>query len=491
MTDYKETPSGLLLPRTYTGDAIPDALARESVVSASVVTTSGFRTPTGTVLIPEETKQYGFRRVKLEDLNELPRARAINHLIQNTDSLRFAVDTYRDYSVQDFTIDAEEDSDFQIIDTFIDNFPKGRAGFLNYLKQLAYGRYVEGGIASELVNDDSGMPTKTVYVSPWTLAAELRSTPEIGEYYIYGQRKRGGGAHLREEDILEDEANPTNRFIYLPAHQNGDDPFGSSQVTPALFSISSMQDLLSNIVNFVQGQVFPKHVYSIDTKALADAGYTPAQISQAAKLATDLLTNTLNAADITEDVILSVPIVATLVGSLEKSGIDGAEMIIDIFERQQQRGLKVPRVLYGSRRSGSGLNDNESRVEWFAFFKRLYSGMTDIEAVADFHFDEILAIHGSLGSAHLRLSRDDPELKRYAAELFKMEMEGFAVLQKLGVLTREELRRKVIESQPAFNDLDMDLPEELKAMDAMALTGMQAMAGGSNGSDDSEGGNNE
>ena len=460
-------------------------LARESVVSASVVTTSGFRTPTGTVLIPDETKSYGFKRLKLEDLNDLPRARAVNHLIQNTDSLRFAVDTYRDYTVQDFTIDAAEDSDFQIITDFIDNFPKGRAGFLAYLKQLAYGNYVEGGIASELVfGGDMGMPIKTVYVSPWTLAAELRNTPELGEYYIYGQRKRGGGAHLRDEDILEDEANPTNKFIYLPAHQNGDDPFGSSQVTPALFSISSMQDLVSNIVNFVQGQVFPKHIYSIDTKALADAGYSPAQISQAAKFATDLLTEKLNAADITEDVVLSVPIVATLVGSLEKSGIDGAEMIIDIFERMQQRGLKVPRVLYGSRRSGSGLNDNESRVEWFAFNKRLNAGRDSIEAAVDFHFDAILAAQGSLGSAHLALTRDDPELERYDAELFKMKMEGFVELQSLAVLTREEMRRKVIESTPDFNDLDVDLPEELKAMDAMALVGMQAAIAGA---DDAEG----
>lgn len=341
------------LSKTYsvvamTVDPPSELLEMDELVRASVISPAYFRTPTNEIVVPDETKYNSSREISIEDLIRFPDASAVKYLIKKNDSLRFAVDTYVDYTVNDFTIDAEDERDYEIINTYINGFPNGRAGYLGYLKQLAYGRYVEGGIGSELINDEMGMPVKSVYVSPWTLAAELREDPVISEYYVYGQRQRDSNFELK---VLFDEANPMdNGFVFLSAHQTGDDPFGASQITPALFSILSMQDLLFSIVNLTKGQVFPKHIYSVDTKAMADAGYTHAQITAAANLATDLITNTLDAADITEDVVLSVPIVATLVGALERAGIDGAEMILDIFERMQQRGLKVPRVLYGGRK---------------------------------------------------------------------------------------------------------------------------------------------
>ena len=445
----------------------------EDLVRASVIQPQhSFRRNKNTIQLPDETKLYGFQRIKLEDLNTLPRSKAINHLIKTNDSLKFAVDTYVDYTVSDFTIATEEESDFQIINNWINGFPKGRAGFLKYLKQLAYGRYVEGGIASEAISNMQGMPMKATYVSPWTIAAELREDDEIGEYYVYGQRQYGS----EQLTVLYDEANPQNeanpgQFIYLPAHQNGDDPFGASQVSPALFSVASSQNLLSDIVNFMQGKVFPKHIYSIDVSALAQAGFTPPQISQAQKLASDLLKGTLDSADITEDVILSVPIIATLVGATERTRLDGIEMIMDIFERQQQRGLQIPRVIYGGRRSGGAtLNSDETRIEWFSFFKRIFAGMTDIEAVVKYHCDDMLMMHGSTGTGGILLDRTDPELQRYAAEQFKMDMEGFGVWAEMKsaygtpLFTAEELRRKVIQSQPMLNDLDLELPPELAEM---------------------------
>ena len=459
---YKKRALGLSVKKHEHVDI--DQLVRASVIQPN----HSFRRNKNTIQLPDETKFYGFQRIKLEDLNDLPRSRAINYLIKTNDSLRFAVDTYVDYTVADFTVDAEDESDYQIISNWINGFPRGRAGFLSYLKQLAYGRYVEGGIASEAVSNAQRMPTKAVYVSPWTLAAELREDDEIGEYYVYGQRQYGS----EQLTVLYDEANPENeenprQFIYLPAHQNGDDPFGSSQVGPALFSVASMQNLLSDIVNFMQGKVFPKNIYSIDVSALSEAGYTPAQIAKAQELATNLLKSTLDSADITEDVILSVPIVATLVGATERARLDGLEMIIDIFERQQQRGLKIPRVIYGSRRTGGAtLNADETRIEWFSFFKRIFAGMADIEAVVRYHCSDLLMMHGSTGEGGILLDRTDPELQRYAAEQFKMDLEGFTALAEmksasgLPLFTAEELRRKVIQSQPMLNDLDLDYPTQ-------------------------------
>ena len=92
--------------------------------------------------------------------------------------------------------------------------------------------------------------------------------------------------------------------------------------------------------------------------------------------------------------------------------------------------------------------------------------MADVEAVVRYHCDDLLMYHGSTGTGGILLDRTDPEMQRYAAEQFKMDLEGFTALSEmqsangLPLFTAEELRRKVIQSQPMLNDLDLDYPTQ-------------------------------
>ena len=458
------------------GKSVETGLAMEELMRASVISPTEYRPHQGTIILPDETKFTGFREITLQDLQALPRSKAINHLIKTSETLSTATEIMQEYGVQGFTVQGKDPQDVEIVENYIHNtFPKGAAGYLNYLKQLAYGYYVEGGIASELINDDMGMPVKQVYVSPWTMAAELRDDPQVGEYYVYGQRQQGSNFDLK---VLEDERDESKRkFIYLPANQKGDDPFGMSKVVAVLSSLTAMKDLVTNITNFMQGRVFPKHIYSLDTQAMKNAGFTTKQIAEAATLATDMITGKMSAADITQDIVMSVPIVATLVGALEAANLDGVDMVADIFERRENRGLGLPRVLYKPRSTGTSLNDSETRVDWLAIMKGLKSLRGSIEAVCEYHNSDVLAAYGSTGKVYTVLDTDDVELRRIFAELLKLEMEAYSEVKKLGVFTRKELRRKIIESQSMFGDLDVEMPDDplLTVEDFVAINGLGAL----------------
>ena len=208
--------------------------------------------------------------------------------------------------------------------------------------------------------------------------------------------------------------------------------------------------------------MFPKHIYSVDTKTLADLGYTKEQIEKVAKQATALLTGKLNAADITQDIVLTVPIIATLVGGMERANLDGTEMMADIFERQSQRGAGIPRTLFGSRRTGTGLNDNESRIEWGAWDISIESDQVLIADPISELFSLILQQHNNDSEVLLKLLNNDVEINRIHAEYFKMKVEAYVELKSLNLYTQQELRQKFNNSTKStfdFSDMETELPD--------------------------------
>ena len=84
---------------------------------------------------------------------------------------------------------------------------------------------------------------------------------------------------------------------------------------------------------------------------------------------------------------------------------------------------------------------------------------------------------GSTGKVYTVLDTDDVELRRIFAELLKLEMEAYSEVKKLGVFTRKELRRKIIESQSMFGDLDVEMPDDpmLTVEDFVAINGLGAL----------------
>ena len=298
------------------------------------------------IIRPVEVRQNASFKVTYKNLIGLSISEAVRLLVRLSPEMKSAVRIYSNFLIQDYELDSEDDTARMIIEEFIMKMG-GKAKFLAVLRQMAYGMYVEGGSCCELANNSQRMAEKIVWVSPWTLAAQKEEDDE-GEYWVYGQQSLYG----RLEPILYDERNPNPYFKYIPVDQQGNEPFGQGQLSPIVSSVTALNEIITMIAQYIQGRVFPKHIYSVDTKTLADLGYTKEQIEKVAKQATALLTGKLNAADITQDIVLTVPIIATLVGGMERANIDGTEMMADIFERQSQRGAGIPRTLFGSRRTG-------------------------------------------------------------------------------------------------------------------------------------------
>ena len=373
--------------------------------------------------------------------------------------MRAAVRAYTNFLIQDYELDTDDGVARTIIEEFIKGMG-GKAKFLAVLRQMAYGIYVEGGSACELANNKERMAEKIVWVSPWSMAAQKMEGDE-GEYWVYGQQSLYG----RLDPILYDESNPNPYFKYIPSDQQGNEPFGQGALSPIISSVTALNEMITMMTQFIHGRVFPKQIFQIDVGTLQKAGYTADQITKIAEKAQGLLEGRLNAADVTQDLTITAPIIATLVGALERGGIDGTEMMADIYERQSQRGSGIPRTLFGSRRTGSGLNDNESRIEWGAWDIFIESDQVLVTDPITELFSVILMQQNNHSMVKLKLLNNDVEINRIHAEYFKMKVEAYTELAKLNLYTREEMRRKFNDSTKStfdFSDLEPELPDELK-----------------------------
>ena len=426
----------------------------------------------------DKTKQFSAQRITLDDLYAKPIAEVLALLIQSSDVLSRATRIKIRYLVKKYSLESPENDQaaIDIIENFIDRMETSGKSFLGELKRIGYGIVVEGAHCSELIfSEDGSEPIKISYVSPLSLSFELTSAPGIGEYYLIGQRIRRD----HRITVLQDEANPNDTFIYDPTFQLGDDPYGSSEMAPACFGVAAMSDLLATMVDFIQGRVFPKHIYQVDLEALEPYQYTKAELEQAAKIAEDLITGKLSAADITQDVVLTTPIIATLVGAMERANIDGIEVLMDSFQTIAERGAGVPRVFMGGRRARGGLNDNESDIEMLDFYDDSIDKQEQMTANISKHFTTILRHEGNTSHVNLVLESANTQIEKIKAEAFDIAMTGYTKLKQLEVLQEDELRTKVLSQSFDLSDLlevdedELDaLPDETEELIENALAAL-------------------
>ena len=396
---------------------------------------------------PDEVTKLAGRRVDYKTMVGQTVSQVVNELVSSSAEVKGVVNNYIDFVVQDYILDSDDEAAILIIEEFIKGMG-GKSKFISLLKQVAYGYYVEGAVCIELVGDPTTSEPKSIkYVSPWSMAAQLVDDGPEGEYYRYGQLNRT----TRELDpVLYDEYNDEvndDYFKYVPADQQGNNPFGTSQIAASMFPGVALTNLVTLIVQFIQGRVFPSHIYFPDYQQMQanQREMKKEDFDKAKKIVTQLLKGQLQVKDINQEVFSSVPIVAMLVGTLERSNIDGVELMADIFERQIQRASRVPRTLFGSRRAGSGLNDNESRVEWGGWAIVINSAQTTIQLPISEFFKTILETRGNQSEVNLKLLNEDVEIKRIHSEAADLKASAFIKIQQLGLYTREFLFRK-------FND---------------------------------------
>lgn len=410
---------------------------------------------------PGEVRQRAGYRLTYKDSQTMTVSNVIKMLLERSPEFKALNRAYNNFIVQDYILVPDEDGDdsgVAIIEEFIDGMG-GKAKFLAVLRNIAYGMFVEGGSCSELINDLDGRAKEIVWVSPWSLAAD-KLEDEEGEYWVIGQPTPNG----QLDPILYDERNPNKYFKYIPTDQMGNDPFGSSRLSGIQASTIALNELLRLMVEYIQGRVFPKKVFQVDLQPLIDMGYEKEEIEQIAVKTEQLIKGILNSADITQDATLSAPIIATLVGGMERSNLDGSEMMVEIFERQIQRGSGLPRSLFATRRTESGWNQNESRIEWGAWDISVESDQVLISDPVTEYFTEILQQNNNQGGVSLKLINNDVEISRIHGEYFQLKVEAYTKLKALNLYTSEELRKKFGDSTKStfdFSDLESELPEEL------------------------------
>ena len=112
----------------------------------------------------------------------------------------------------------------------------------------------------------------------------------------------------------------------------------------------------------------------------------------------------------------------------------------------------------------SGLNDNESRIEWGAWDISIESDQVLIADPISELFSLILQQHNNNSEVRLKLLNNDVEINRIHAEYFKMKVEAYVELKSLNLYTQQELRQKFNNSTKStfdFSDMETKLPAEL------------------------------
>ncbi len=429
------------------------------------------------VIYPDGENRFAIERINLKDIHELKIKKAID-VLANTPEMAFAINTVVDSTIKGWNL-VGSSRQREIVMEMYDNMTMSGQSPLALFKRLVYGIYVEGAACAELVFSASEMdkkPIKISYCSPYSLSFVKKTDDNIGEYYLVVQYQ-----DTHDYKILFDEANPKayETFRYIPINVRGTNPYGSSQVAAALFPTTAKMDFMQRMVEWLQGQVQPMRLFQLDVESLAKAGYAPQDIKKAAEVFESLMKGALNMRDLTQDPTISVPVKAIVIGALENSQISGLDVILDMFDRAQQRAFNLHRVVFGGRRQGGGLNDRESEYGYFQVYEMCENFRNMVtELVNPFH-EIILNFYGVPNDPEdpvlLELDSDDIWIERLHAEAFDIKMQGYERLEALGVLTKEELRQKVISNTFDLTDLPPELPEELAKMQQMAMEQMQMM----------------
>ena len=471
---YQPLKSGLFVPSSYQTPAEDEFeikpqkphmrgwKGRESVDELGRIRNRGSMTH----IYPTERGSWRYQRIDPSILSGGSVSEIINTCIQHSPEMSFAVDTYVRFtnSGHDFIpkkenrTDKSTESDDQalnIVYDFVNTMESGDSTFSALLDQMVRSYYAEGGIASEIFFDEEGgEPLKIVNISPFTLSFRFQDSEVFNGYYQVGQYKT-----FDDFTVLQDIANPNPTFRYEPNNQVPGKPYGTSSVTPSIFGVLSTAKLMDMIIEYMQGQAFPKGLVSIDTDSMARAGFGADDITDAASEASAELERILSSTDATQSVVLSTPILYTLIGAMSRANINGAEMILEMLTQSQQRGLKLPRIIFGGRRA-SALGDTEGRVEWHAFQKRLRSTRAVIESIITHFLTLVLRAAGNTSTIMLKLDDTDEEGMRISAERLAMDTDSLIALTAAGVISRQEARDQIIASNSRFEALPSELPAD-------------------------------
>ena len=421
---------------------------------------------------PDEKHDFAFRRLNQQIVNQMSVSEALRCLIKINATLDAIVDIHQTFTVRTWKLtskaeegDAGEAAKKQI-ETYLENAFSGYRSFRGFLKQMAYYRVVEGGIAIRVIYDPETLYPKLELCSPFDLV--YQKIEENGKkYLVIGKKTKN---HNEIEVYYDERQSDTKNmdFVYVPCNLRGSQVFGSSQLATVLRPSYNRQKLSEQLADYLEKRIYPKVFYSIDLRNLFTQGASLKDINAFAKEGSAALKKELSNMDNPDnqqDAVSSAPIEVTELTGVSKSQLDGSESIMDVVEPEIQRAARVPRILLGGQRGRISLNDNDSQMEMLAFSIRNEDGAADLnEAMTR----ALIPIRRHLGIdpfVGMDVSPDNLIFEKIQAEIMDQRLDVYSKAKESGFITATEGRKKLKESSVDFSDLedmnmDMDSDEE-------------------------------
>jgi len=420
---------------------------------------------------PDENHDFAFRRLNQETVSNMSVSEALRCLIKINATLDAIVDIHQTFTVRTAKVTCKADDGEageeakKRIEEYIEHSFSGYRSFRGFLKQMAYYRVVEGGIAIRIIYDPETLYPKMELESPFNLV--YYKVKENGkEYLVIGKKTK----KHNEIEVYYDERQPETKnmdFVYVPCNLRGNQVFGSSQLGTALRPTYNRQKLSEQLADYLEKRIYPKVFYSIDLRNLFTQGVALKDISAFAKEGSAALKkeiSNMDDPDNKQDAVSSAPIEVTELTGVSKSQLDGSDSIMDVIEPEIQRAARVPRILLGGQRNRVTLNQNDSDVEMTAFAIRNEDAAADLNEAVTRAFIPIRRHLGIDPWTGMDVSPDNLIFEKIQTEIMDKKVEVYGKAVDKGFMTKEEGRKKLKESSIDFSDLEISKAPSAKEM---------------------------
>ena len=410
---------------------------------------------------PDENKNWAFRRLTQQSVNNLTVTEALRCLIKTNATLDAIVDTHQTYTVREIqlTHDLDEPGGEQAeeqIREWLDTAISGYRTLKTFAKQCAYYRIVEGGIAIRVIYDPTTVEPSLQLISPLSLV--YHTIEENGKkYLIIGKKIKRNEIEVYYDERRSPEENED--FIYVPCNLRGDQVYGSSQLATALRPAYTRQKLSEQLSDYTEKNIYPKVIYFMNIiAAIVSGNMTLQDAKNAAKEAKNILKQNLSDMDDPDNKSDGVsvgiaPVEVVEVTGVSKAKLDGLEVLLDVIEPEIQRAARIPRILLGGQRNRISLNQNDSDTEMTAFAIRNKDGADDISIALTKALKPIRRHYGIDAFVGIDCMTDNIIYDNILLDNLMKRMEAYEKAVENNVIDKDEMKELLRMKTKEFNAL--------------------------------------
>ena len=453
--EYKQSDSGILVPKSF----VPDEVSTKALQGrSSVINPQTFGSGYNTTIAPDAEGRWSAQRVVPATLAKMKVSDLLRHLVRSSDAMKRALTVMKRYLNTKYELDASDDSSKASIQDFIYRMELTGKTFGERVDEDIYNMIIEGAYSREVVYDSTGnIAVDSVPVSPMSLRYMKLESELYREKTVIFQRIKNKFV------ILHDPEDPilSQTFAYYPVDKIGhESPLGNPPVTPAIFGILSKEELMRTVSKFIQGQIMPTELITLSRDLLAKSGYDTQSIDSIIAKGTAELEMAVSGGDSTRKHIVGTDLSVEQLGVMGNVDFQALRVLFVTFDYVILRGLDIPKVLFQIERTGGGLSNNESDVEYNAFQRSLEYYRNIIESMWERQFIVVLRNEGSVGTCRPMFDATDTESTRILSETFNVLVTGLLQVLGAGIFSATEVRGTIIRSDSRFKEFDLAIPTD-------------------------------